>query len=180
MTRLKPNVNWIKVRPALRRSKEEMPIRPELVLENALGAAEQITISWMKAQAMADIATAQARLGQAEPVRVTFRRAAEIIEGLGDDAYGRAANLSWLASAEATAGDRDRARVTIAQILEWTPKILNAGKRQTLLQIAAMRQAKAGDTEGAMNLFWHLPLKDAPASVRASSGRDCGLAGQGG
>ena len=79
--------------------------------------------SWMKAQVFADIAAAQARLGQAEPARATFRRAAEIIEGLGDNASSRAAHLSFLAKALATAGDRDGARETISQFLEWVPRI---------------------------------------------------------
>jgi tetratricopeptide (TPR) repeat protein len=145
--------------------RDKTQVRPEPVLEEALRMADQITVPWMKAQALADIAAAQARLGQAESARATFRRAAEIIEGLGDDAFSRTANLSWLAKAQATAGDRDGARATIAQVLEWAPKIDNVDKRQTLLQIAATREAKAGDPQGALHLV--RALSDAPLFVRA-------------
>ena len=156
--------------------KKVMPVRPELVLEHALRAADQITVPWMKAQALADIAAAQARLGQAEPARATFQRVAEIIDEGGDDAFFRVANLSWLAKAQATTSDRARVRATIAQIIEWAPKIGDDGKRQTLLQIAAARQAKAGDAEGALNLL--LALNGGTKSLRASVLAEIGGAGQ--
>jgi len=144
--------------------KDKTQVRPEPVLEKALRSAGQITVPWMKAQAFADIAAAQARVGQAEPARATFGRAAEIIEGLGNDASVKAACLSWLAEAKAKAGDRDGARATIAQIVELAPKLDNDGKRRTL-QGAATRQAKAGDPESALNLV--RAMNDAPAWIHA-------------
>jgi tetratricopeptide (TPR) repeat protein len=144
---------------------DETPVRPEPVLEEALRAADQITSPWMKAQALADIGAAQARLGQAETARATFRWTAQIIEGLGGDASSRAANLSWLARAQATAGDLVGARATIPRVLEWAAKIDGDGKRQTFLLIAATREAKAGDPEGALRVVD--ALNGAPTSVRA-------------
>jgi tetratricopeptide (TPR) repeat protein len=144
---------------------DQTQVRPEPLLDEALRMADRITVPWMKAQALADIGAAQARLGQAEPGRATFRRAADIIERFGDDAYSRAANLTWFARAQATAGDRDGARATISQILEWAPKIDDVRKGQALLQIAATRQAKAGDPQGALHLV--RALNDTPMFVRA-------------
>jgi hypothetical protein len=144
---------------------DEATVRPEPILEQAVRAADQIATPWMKAQALADIAAAQARSGSAEPARATFRRAALIIEGLGNDSYSRAASLSSLAAARATAGDPDGARATIAQFLEWASKVDNDRRRILLLQIAAMREAKAGDPRGALAIAD--AMNDAPAAVRA-------------
>ncbi len=135
------------------------PVRPELVLEEALQAAERIERPWMKAKALADIAADQARVGQIERSRATFARVAEIIEKMGDDptlirnvAYQRAAVLSWQARAQAVAGDRAQAAATIVRMLEWVRKIDNPGLGQSLLLHAATEQAQAGYPQGALDL----------------------------
>ncbi len=165
-----------RVVPAKTIEKDETPVPPEPVLENAIRAADQITVPWMKAQALADLAAAQARLGQVEPARATFRRVGQIIEGLGDDGFP-AATLSWLAQAQATAGDRASTQAIVAQFLDCAAKIANDDSRQRLLLIAAMRQGKAGDPQGAMKVVE--ALNGAPASLpRLRPGRDRGSAGQ--
>ena len=86
---------------------DPMRVQPEPVIEKAIQAADQITIPWMKAYALADIASAQARLGQAEAARMTFRRSAEIIDAnRRDDAALRVTRLARFAKAQAIAGDR--------------------------------------------------------------------------
>jgi RNA polymerase sigma factor (sigma-70 family) len=150
-------------RPPAKNSQSQ-PVEAEPVLEMALRAADQVAVPWMKAQAIADIAAAQRRSGHVEQSRATFRRAAEMIEALGDNTFLDSSNLSWLAAAQAAGGDRDGARVTVAKLCELAPTIGNAGKRQTVLQIAATRQAEAGDGEGALKLVD--VLKDAPPGTR--------------
>jgi RNA polymerase sigma factor (sigma-70 family) len=140
-------------------------VRPEAVLEEALKAADQVPVAWMKAQALADLAATQARLGQADPSKATFQRATEIIGGINDDAIHRAANLSKLAQAAATAGDRERTRATIARMLESATKIDRGDGRRSLLLNAVMGLAKAGDAGSALAVYGG--LQDAPASTRA-------------
>jgi RNA polymerase sigma factor (sigma-70 family) len=140
-------------------------LAPEPVIELALRAADQITVPWMKAQALADIAAAQARTGHVEQSRMTFQRAAEMIEALQGNALIMCASLSWLAKAEATGGDRDGARRTVAKLCESGPKSMDASRWRIGGQIAAERQADAGDFEGAFKLLD--ALKDAPAGTRA-------------
>jgi RNA polymerase sigma factor (sigma-70 family) len=128
-------------------------VQPEVVLQKALEAADQMPVGWMKAHALADIAADQARVGQADRSRETFKRASEIIERLHesttairDFAFHRASNLAWLAKAQGSAGDRDGSRATIARALEWGSKIDKAGHRQTLF--ARGRAAGSGRRPG--------------------------------
>lgn len=146
-------------------AEDQSAVRPEPVLEDALRAADQISVPWMKAHALADIAVAQARLGQKESSRTTFRRAAQIIKESEDKPELMSANLSWLAKAQALAGDLGEARATVAELLQWAPKIEDEDRRGAYLEIAATRQAKAGDVQSALTLF--CALGDAPSSVRA-------------
>ncbi len=80
-------------------------VQPESVIEQALSAADEIPVPWAKAYALADIAAIQAKLGQAEPARATFRRAAEIIEGNHGNESLHTTQLAWLAKAQAAGGD---------------------------------------------------------------------------
>ena len=171
---------------AARHAEDPARVRPEPLLEKALQAAEQIERPWMKAKALADIAADQARIGQVERSREMFRRVSEMIEAMGDDpslirdfAFQRAANLSWLASAQAAAGDGERARATIARMLEWAPKIVEPGNRHTLFGQAARRDRRRPVTpEGALQLF--RALDDAPAEERAYALAETSGAGHGG
>jgi hypothetical protein len=52
--------------------------RPEAVLDAALKASDRIRIPQRKHDVLADIAAVQARLGQRDQARATFRRAAEL------------------------------------------------------------------------------------------------------
>ncbi len=141
-------------------------VRPESVIDDALRAADQIPIPWAKAHALADIATVQAKLGQAEPSRATFRRAAEMIEGNRDNkASLHTAQLAWLAKAQATAGDRAGARATIGKIIDLAQKLDDERDRSRALDNAARWQAQGGNPEGAIALLD--AIKEAPASMRA-------------
>ncbi len=141
-------------------------VRPESVIDDALRAADQIPIPWAKAYALADIATVQAKLGQAEPSRATIRRAAEIIEENRDDKPSlHTAQLAWLAKAQATAGDRAGARVTIGKIIESAQKLDDVRERGRALDNAARWQAQGGNPEGAIALLD--AIKEGPASMRA-------------
>jgi len=138
-------------------------VQPELVIEKALQAADLITIPWMKAYALADIASAQARLGHAEPARATFRRSAEIIEANRDDASLHVTKLAWFAKAQAIAGDRAGARATIAKIIDSAALIGDLTKRRRGLDTAVRWQTEGGNAEGALELLG--AIKDAPAST---------------
>jgi RNA polymerase sigma factor (sigma-70 family) len=141
------------------------PVRAEPVIEKALQATEQIKIPWMRAYAFADIAAAQARLGQAEQSRATFRRAAEIIEGQPDKVSLQLTKLAWLAKAQAIAGDRAGTRVTIAKIIEVAARFDDPTERRQGLDTAVRWQAEGGNAEGALEL--QRAIKDEPASTLA-------------
>ena len=140
-------------------------VQPESVIAEALRAADQIAIPWMKAYALADIAAIQAKLRQAEPARATFRRAAEIIEGNRDNESLYRTQLAWLAKAQAVGGDRAGARETIARIIALAQRADNARDRRPALDVAARWQIDGGNPEGALSLVE--ARKDAPASWRA-------------
>jgi Sigma-70 region 2 len=140
-------------------------VPPELVVERALAAADQITVPWMKAYALADIAAIQAKLGQAEPAQATFREAAEIINGNRDNASLHTTQLAWLAKAQAKAADRAGARAKIARIIELAGQPENARDRGMVLDAAARWQIDGGNAEGALALVE--ARKDAPLSWRA-------------
>ena len=138
-------------------------VQPEPVMEKALQAADQITIPWMKAYALADIASAQARLGQAEPARATFRRSAEIIEADRDDASLHLTKLAWFAKAQAIAGDRVGTRATITKIIDSAALIDDLAKRRRGLDTAVRWQTEGGNADGALELLG--AIEDAPAST---------------
>ncbi len=142
-------------------------VQPEPILEKALQAADRITIPLMKAYALADIASAQARLGQAEPARATFRRSAEIIDANRDDPSLQVTKLAWFAKAQAIAGDRDGARATIAKIIDSASRIDDPTNRRQCLDNAARWQAEGGNAEGALVIL--AAIKDAPAGMLAYS-----------
>ncbi len=162
-----PKTKASKVASAKRPARDDGPgrVRPEPVLEKALLAAEKIPIPWMKAYALADIATAQARLGQAEPSRLTFRRSAEIIEGDRDDASRQITRLAWLAKAQAKAGDRAGTRATIARIHQLGALVDDVASRRSAFYAAARWQADAGNAEGTIDFLQ--AMKDANASTKA-------------
>ncbi len=148
-------------------SREPAPARvePESVIKQALRAADEIPVPWTKAYALADIGAIQAKFGQAEPARATFRRAAEIIEGNRGNQSLHTTQLAWLAKAQAAGGDRAGARATIVKIIESAGLIGDAANRDRAIDNAARWQAQAGNPEGALAL--HEAIKDAPAWMRA-------------
>jgi RNA polymerase sigma factor (sigma-70 family) len=149
------------------RGDEPARVQPEPILEKALQAADRITIPLMKAYALADIASAQARLGQAEPARATFRRSAEIIDANRDDPSLQVTKLAWFAKAQAIAGDRAGTRATIAKIIDSAALIDDLTNRRNGLDTAARWQADGGNAEGALELLG--AIKDAPVGVLAYS-----------
>jgi RNA polymerase sigma factor (sigma-70 family) len=140
-------------------------LRPESVLEKALVAADQITVPWAKAYAFADIAVAQARIGQAAQAKVTFRRSAEIIEKDPGDASFGVTKLARLAKARAMAGDRAATRTAISEVLKSVARIDDADEQRNGLECAARWQAEAGNAEGVLELLG--AMKNVSASKRA-------------
>ena len=127
-------------------------VRPESVLEKAVLAADRIAIPLAKAYALADIAAAQARVGQADQAKTTLRRSAEIIEGDRGDNILQVTKLAWLAKAQAIVGDRAGARATISEILKAAALIDHSDGRPSVFMAAALWQAEAGNAAGAIEL----------------------------
>ena len=93
------------------------------------------------AQALSDIAAAQAEAGDKAGARATLAETLQTAEKI-DDASGRARALSDIASAQAEAGDKAGARATLAEALQTAGKIDEASDRARSLSAIAAALAK--------------------------------------
>ncbi len=117
-------------------------------LEEARTTVNAIISDYIKAFALSDIATAQAKAGDLTGSRETFAQAKVIANAIISDS-SRASMLSDIATAQAKAGDLTGSRETFAQAKVIANAIISDSSKASAWSGIAVAQAKAGDVTGA-------------------------------
>lgn len=135
-------------------------------IASALETAQSITDAWKRAEALVEVATAQAKAEDRYGASSTFATALKTVQRIANS-LERVRGLSDIATAQAETGDGQAARQTLTAALGIAQSVTYAGSRANALKYIAVAQAEAGDAQAARQTFT-AALKTAQSATDAT------------
>lgn len=138
-------------------------------IKGALQAAAELKNDYQRAEALRNVATAQAKAGDKAGVASTFRLALQAALAV-QDKFDKASAIQFIAGAQAQAGDAQGAFQTLATLKD-------EGEKESGLREIGTAQAQAGDVQGAIqtaatiqNVVWKGVILQHIAAAQARAG----------
>jgi RNA polymerase sigma factor (sigma-70 family) len=122
--------------------------RPEAAIAKALDAADRMTYKQLQARLLADLAAAQAALGDKAAAKKTFEKAFDLV-GTFDEVIDRSIVLNALAGAQWRAGQPDAARETFEKAVAAVKTLDDPDQVKHQILGVALAQQECGDFKGA-------------------------------